>query len=135
MAMEMEIAMKYVSISEARKRFANLIDEAGRKIVLRNNEPVAAIIPFNDFEALVAAQIRERDPEHLARLTKAHARVQAGDHTGLVDFSEGDADDLLALAHSMLDEEAGPAAKAKEPAAKAKEGAKEKKSRRKAETV
>lgn len=99
--------MKYVSVSEARKRFASLVDGTERKIVLRNNEPVAAILSFDDFEALVAAQVRERDPEHLARLAKAHARVQAGDYAGLVDFSAGDADDLLALAHSMLDEEAG----------------------------
>jgi hypothetical protein len=52
---------------------------------------------MDDFESLVAAQIRERDPRRLARLIEAHREVRAGRRTGLVDFSRGDAEDLLDL--------------------------------------
>lgn len=113
--------MKYVSISDARKRFASMVDQAERTIVLRNNEPVAAIVGFEDFQALVASQIRERDPDRLARLVQTHRRIQAGDRRGLVEFSEGGVEDLLALAESMAEADAsGDGEKAPRPTSTAK---------------
>lgn len=90
--------MKYVSVSDARKHFPRMVGQVERTIVLRNNEPVAAIVGFQDFQALVAAQVRERDLESFARLVEKHRQVQAGDRSDLIDFSEGDVDDLLSLA-------------------------------------
>jgi prevent-host-death family protein len=97
--------MKYVSISDARKQLADLVGSVERTIVVRNNHPVAAILNMDDFEALVAAQLRERDPQRLSRLIEAHREVQSGRRAGLVDFSQGDADELLDLADRMETEE------------------------------
>lgn len=97
--------MKYVSISDARKQLADLVDSVERTIVVRNNHPVAAILHMDDFEALIAAQAREHDPQRLALLVEAHREVQAGRRQGVVDFSQGEVEELLDLADRMGAEE------------------------------
>jgi prevent-host-death family protein len=97
--------MKYVSISDARKRLADLVGSVERTMVVRNNRPVAVILHMEDYEALVAAQAREHDPQRLARLVEAHREVQAGRRQGVVDFSRGDAEELLELADRLAAED------------------------------
>lgn len=90
--------MKYVSVSDARRNLANLVDQVERTIVVRNNKPVAAILHMDDFEALVSAQARARDPEQLLRLVEARREVEEGPPGATVDFSRGSAEELLDLA-------------------------------------
>lgn len=94
--------MKYVSVSDARQNLANLVDQVERTIVVRNNKPVAAILHMDDFEALLTAQAREREPERLLRLVEAHREVEEGRPGARFDFSRGSADELLDLAEGAL---------------------------------
>jgi prevent-host-death family protein len=90
--------MKYVSVSDARRNLASLVDQVERTIVVRNNKPVAAILHMDDFEALLSAQARARDPERVLRLLEARREVEEGRPGATVDFSRGSAEELLDLA-------------------------------------
>lgn len=89
--------MKYVSVSDARRNLASLVDQVERTIVVRNNKPVAAILHMDDFEALLTAQARARDPERLLRIAEARRDAEEGRPGATIDFSRGSAEELLDL--------------------------------------
>ncbi len=92
--------MKYVSFSDARRHLTRLVDQVERTIVIRNNKPVAAILHMDDYEALLGAQARERDPQRQLDLLHAQREVKTQTPGARVEFSEGDVDELLALAET-----------------------------------
>jgi len=75
--------MKYLTVTNARASFLRLVDDLAERIaIMRNGQPVAVLLDFDDYRALCAAQAFTRDPERLAEIQAVAHRVRAGDLSG-----------------------------------------------------
>jgi uncharacterized protein YjbJ (UPF0337 family)/PHD/YefM family antitoxin component YafN of YafNO toxin-antitoxin module len=81
--------MKYLTVTKARASFLRLVDNlAERTAIMRNGQPVAVLLDFDDYRGLCAAQALARDPERLAEIQAVARRVRAGDLTGFEEAPE-----------------------------------------------
>lgn len=83
--------MRYLAVSNARSRLAELVDSAERTIITRNGEPAAILMTIDDYRAMQAMNRLTRDPERLRRILDDHEKVQRGE---LESFPELDLDRL-----------------------------------------
>ena len=74
-----DLDMRFMSISNARQNFAELVGQAERTTITKNGEPVSVLLRADDYRALVVAQTLAKDPESLAHMVDAHRKVSAGD--------------------------------------------------------
>lgn len=47
-----------ISISEAKKQFSEMVNKGMTKVIIKNNEPVSVVLPYNDYLAMTE-QIEE----------------------------------------------------------------------------
>jgi len=91
--------MKYLNVTTARTLLLRLVDHLSERIaIMRNSQPVAVLLDFDDYRALVAAQALARDPERLVEMQAIARRFRAGDRTGFQPASA-----VLAAAPAMPD--------------------------------
>src|SRR5688572_19468264 len=75
--------MKYLTITAVRASLLRLVDDlTERTAIMRNGQPVAVLLDFEDYRALCASQALARDPERLAEIQAVARRVRAGDLSG-----------------------------------------------------
>ena len=80
--------MRTVSAIDVRKRFGQILDEAGageRIIIERAGHPVAALVPLSDLSALDPEQVRAR---RLAALDDLRRMAVGGSRSAPVDAAE-----------------------------------------------
>ncbi|MCP5426166.1 MAG: type II toxin-antitoxin system Phd/YefM family antitoxin [Gammaproteobacteria bacterium] len=78
--------MKYVSVTEARAQLPSLVDAPGDVVLTRQGQPVAVLMPIEEYRATQALLSLARQPERLAEILDAHRRVQHGDLEEFVEF-------------------------------------------------
>src|SRR5262245_40434300 len=82
--------MKYLNVTQARASLLRLVDQLDeRTTIMRNGQPVAVLLDFDDYRALITAQALARDPERLVEIQKVARRVRAGDLKDFKEMSEG----------------------------------------------
>lgn len=69
------------SISNARQELPRLVESPEATVIVRNNDPVAVLLPVDEYRALVAARELAREPGELAAVEAAYARAERGDLT------------------------------------------------------
>jgi len=77
---------KLLTISKAKQQLLDLArrnQELGESfIILKDGEPVSALLPFEEYEALLETlDILETEPDILAKLKKAEKQIAGGHYT------------------------------------------------------
>lgn len=72
-----------INISKAKQKLLELArrsEDAGESfIIIRDGEPVSALLPFDEYEALLETlDILEQEPDILKKLKKAQAEIRSG---------------------------------------------------------
>lgn len=70
--------MRHLSITEARRRFSELLDLPDGTIITRRGTPVKAMIDYDLYRAMLMDLALLEDPAH-EDILEAHERVQRGD--------------------------------------------------------
>jgi PHD/YefM family antitoxin component YafN of YafNO toxin-antitoxin module len=79
----MELVMKYINVSTARASLLRLVDDIDeRTAIMRNGQPVAVLLDFDDYQGLCAAEALARDPQRLAAIRAVAQRVSEGNLDG-----------------------------------------------------
>lgn len=87
---------QFVSISEAKATLPKIVDAVAPTVVLRHNEPVAAVLPIEKYNDLLALEVLIRDNEMMDRLRE---RVQTARRTPIEEL--GTMEDLEGLYASL----------------------------------
>ena len=81
--------MRYLPVSKARARLAELVDSVERTVITRNGEPVSVLLHVDDFRASEATRRLAAHPELLSRIQAAHEAVVRGEWDRFVDLEPG----------------------------------------------
>ncbi|MEP6934173.1 MAG: type II toxin-antitoxin system Phd/YefM family antitoxin [Nitrospirota bacterium] len=75
--------MKYINVTTARASLLRLVDDIDeRTAIMRNGQPVAVLLDFDDYQGLCAAEALARDPQRLAAIRAVAQRVSEGNLDG-----------------------------------------------------
>jgi prevent-host-death family protein len=76
--------MRFMAISDARNMFSSFADMPENTVLTRNGQPVAVVMPIQEYRALRALSKLAENPDDAARVATTHERVRRGD----LDFKE-----------------------------------------------
>ena len=71
--------METIGLTQAKTKLGNLVETSVRTTIIRNNEPVAVVLPIKDYRALEIFESLMDKPEELARILSDHRAALAGD--------------------------------------------------------
>lgn len=70
--------MRYLSVSDARRMLADLIDAADGTVITRHGSPVSVLIDYDRYRSMELDFAFLHDPD-AARILHQHQQVQAGE--------------------------------------------------------
>jgi prevent-host-death family protein len=65
-AAELEDAMKYATVTEARSHLPHLVESMERVALTRHGKPIAVLMDIQDYRNLALAEVMVKDPQRLA---------------------------------------------------------------------
>lgn len=81
---------KTVPVRELRRNLSQLLDEVARRrdhlLITRNGRPTAALVPFDEYEALEETAEILSDPDAIAALELGLAEIARGETVALEDL-------------------------------------------------
>lgn len=71
--------MRFIAISDARNMISSFAETPENTVLTRNGQPVAVVMPIQEYRALRALGKLAEDPDAAARVAATHDRVRRGD--------------------------------------------------------
>ena len=80
--------MELMGITDAKDKLSFLVERLERTTIIKNNAPVAVLVPIADYRVLERAELLLQDPLEFRRILERHQGVLEGRHEGFVELDE-----------------------------------------------